>query len=582
MKNTDQLKSDLYKLEGDSSELEKKVKAVDDNLIYVHDKLSIPETLHDRLSTLDSSLKMASDLLGVVRIIPPIGAAASNTKRVIDLFRKPVSQAKKVSGNVDKRVKPIRTKVHKVEQEVAKLDNELKSIISKEQSLIRSVNHAQTCIASLPSGAVKAKSTGTLESSSAKAAPPVGVAVTAQHAVLEAANAAENKINQIKKDVQSLVEIDASISQVMKVLNPLINQLMALKRAFNVTIRVPYGGFPKMCKKKVWPGITTYYPCGWHTTYFSFSIQQILNGVSGVVRPVMDLLDKAMYAVLNPLLKALNLNIKLPAIPGLDKLKDIIDSLASVLDPLTKTFNQLMKEAKALQEKLQALFKFTQQFNKIYQACVHGRAEEPAAAIVMEANLAETDPQMFDALATLHDRTYLFRGKLYWFYSPEQDDAEGPFAIADEFGKDGRGKPLAGPFDAACVVDDRLCLFQGKNYYLCTPGENGACKGPMPIKGHWGKTKSGQPLSGPFDAAFSLHGRVFLFRKKQFYISTGDDNKMVSGPRPIKGYWGNNDKGAPLEGPFDAATVHADRLFIRKGELFWDQSLNRIKALASS
>ena len=79
MKNTDQLKSDLNKLEGDSSELERKVKAVDDNLIYVHDKLSIPETLHDRLSKLDSSLKMASDLLGVVRIIPPISAAAANT-----------------------------------------------------------------------------------------------------------------------------------------------------------------------------------------------------------------------------------------------------------------------------------------------------------------------------------------------------------------------------------------------------------------------------------------------------------------------------------------------------------------------
>lgn len=57
MKNTDKLKSDLSKLEADSSGLEEKVKAVDDNLIYVHDKLAIPETLHDRLSTLDSNLK---------------------------------------------------------------------------------------------------------------------------------------------------------------------------------------------------------------------------------------------------------------------------------------------------------------------------------------------------------------------------------------------------------------------------------------------------------------------------------------------------------------------------------------------
>ena len=141
MKNTDNLKSDLNQLEADSSELEKKVKAVDDDLIYVHDKLSISETLHDRLSTLDSSLKLSSDLLGVVRIIPPISAAASNTKRVIDLFREPISKAKKVTGNVDNRIKPIRIKVNEVQQQVAKLDNELKYIIGKEQTLIQAVNH---------------------------------------------------------------------------------------------------------------------------------------------------------------------------------------------------------------------------------------------------------------------------------------------------------------------------------------------------------------------------------------------------------------------------------------------------------
>jgi hypothetical protein len=295
----------------------------------------------------------------------------------------------------------------------------------------------------------------------------------------------------------------------------------------------------------------------------------------------MDLLDKAMNAVLNPLLKALNLNIKLPDIPGLDKLKSIVDSLTSVFDPLTQTFNQLVSETQKLQEKLQSLYEFTGQFNKIYQACVHGRTEESATeAFVMQENLAETDPEMFDAMATIDDRTYIFKDNLYWLYSPVQDDAQGPFAIADEFGKDDHGQPLTGPFDAACAVDDRLFLFQGERYYLCTPGENTACKGPMPIKGDWGKTASGRPLSGPFDSAFSLHGRVYLFQKNQFYIATKAADVTEGGPHPIKGYWGINDQGAPLDGPFDAVTLHADRLYIRKGELFWDQSLDRIKALS--
>jgi hypothetical protein len=432
----------------------------------------------------------------------------------------------------------------------------------------------------LPSGTVKTESTGALEATSAKASPPIDLALQAQHSVLETANTAEDKINQIRKDVTSLVEIDAAIDRVMNVINPLIDQLAAIKRAFNKMIRVPYGGFPKMCKKKVWPGITTYYPCGWHTTYISFSIQQILDGVTGVVKPVMDLLDKAMNAVLNPLLKALNLNIKLPDIPGLDKLKSTVDSLASVFDPLKQTFNQLVSEAQKLQEKLQSLYEFTGQFNKIYQACVHGRTEEPATeTFVMQENLAETDPEIFDAMATINDRTYIFKDNLYWLYSPGQDDAQGPSAIADEFGKDDHGQPLTGPFDAACAVDDKLFLFQGERYYSCTLQGKTTCQGPMAIKADWGKTANGLPLAGPFDSAFSLHGRVYLFQKNQFYIATKGADKTEGGPHPIKGYWGINDQGTPLDGPFDAVTVHANRLYIRKGELFWDQSLDRIKAL---
>jgi hypothetical protein len=376
------------------------------------------------------------------------------------------------------------------------------------------------------------------------------------------------------------LEIDAAIDRVMNVLNPLISQLQAIKKAFNQIIRVPYGGFPKMCTKKVWPGVKVHYPCGWYTTYFSFSIQQILDGVSGVIKPVMDILDKAMYAVLNPLLKVLNLNIKLPGIPGLDKLKGIVDSLTSVFDPLTQSFDQLMSEAQALQAKLQSLFEFAQPFNKIYRACVHGQNEQPATAgLILEENRAETDPAMFDAMATLNERTYLFQGNIYWLYSLGQDEAEGPFAIPDEFGKDDRGKPLSGPFDAACVVDDRLSLFQGNNFYLCTPGEDAACQGPLAIEGHWGKTAGGQFLLGPVDAAFSYQGRIYLFQGDQFFVSTAGDDTQAQGPHPIKGNWGIENQETPLDGPFHAVTLYDDRLYIRKGKSFWDQPINRIKAL---
>jgi hypothetical protein len=580
MKNTEKLKSDLSMLEADTSELEEKVNGVDNNLIYVHDKLAIPETLHDRLSTLDSNLKLASDLLGIMRIIPPISAAASNTKKVIDLFREPVSNAKKVSGDIDKRVKPVRTKVHQVEQQVAKLDTELKSVIAKEQGLIQSANHAQVCIMSLPSGAVKTDSTVALETLSGEADPAVVKIQQAQHSVLEVANAAENKIDQVKMHLQSLLEIDAAIDRVMKVLGPLISQLQAIKKAFSKMIRVPYGAFPKMCTKKTFTGIKVRYPCGWYPVYFSFSIQQILDGVAGVIKPVMELLDKAMNAVLNPLLKALNLNLKLPGIPGLDKLQKIIDSLTSVFDPMTQALDRLMSEVQALQTRLQSLFEFAQPLNKIYQACVHGRDEQPVmSALVLEDDRAEADPDMFDAMVTLNERTYLFQSNTYWLNSPGQNEADGPFTISDGFGRDDDGQPVTGPFDAACVVADRISLFQGDKFYLCTAGDNASCQGPLKIEGRWGKTEDGQFLTGPFHATFSYQGKTYLFKEEHFFISTPGDDTRAQGPYPIKGFWGAGDQEAPLDGPFDAVSLYADRLYIRKKESFWEQPLNRIKAL---
>jgi hypothetical protein len=222
--------------------------------------------------------------------------------------------------------------------------------------------------------------------------------------VLEAANQAESKINHVKKNVQALLEIDAAIGRVMTVLNPLISQLQAIK-------------------------------------------------------------------------KALNLNIKLPEIPGLDKLKGIVESLTSVFDPMTQAFDRLLGDAQALQTKLQSLFELTQPFNKIYQACVQGRDEQPAAAgLVLKQNRAEADPAVFDAAVSYQGRTYLFQGD-------------------------------------------------------------------------------------------------------QFFVSTAGEDTRAQGPHPIKSYWGSDNREMPLDGPFDAVTLYADRLYIRKGESYWDQPIIGIKAL---
>jgi hypothetical protein len=251
-----------------------------------------------------------------------------------------------------------------------------------------------------------------------------------------------------------------------------------------------------MCTKKVL-GVPMPYPCGWHTVYFSFSIQQILDGVTGVLRPVMDLLQSAMDTILNLLLGALNLDIKLPDIPGLAKLERLVDSLLSGLTPLADAVANLQREARAL-----------------------------TAAL----------------------------------------DRVAAYAIR-------------GPFDAAFPVGDRLCALKGKSYYLCRPGEGGRSEGPFPIRGSFGATRRGAPVDGPFDAAVAAAHRIYLFKGKR-YLVTAHGAEEASGPHAIKGRWGTTRQGEPLEGPFDAVTLRDGQVYARKANKVIGQRIASVGATA--
>lgn len=99
------------------------------------------------------------------------------------------------------------------------------------------------------------------------------------------------------------------------------------------------------------------YVCGWHTVYYSFTTQQILDGLNGVIQPVMDLLNDAMNQILKPLLNKLNLDIPLPVIPGLDildtikiQLPDTFNGIISMLDSLLNRINDFNAFMQAIEE----------------------------------------------------------------------------------------------------------------------------------------------------------------------------------------------------------------------------------------
>jgi hypothetical protein len=365
MEQTNKLMHDISTAEANTTQLESNVKTINNNLDNIHQNLGASKKVNQSLKDLNSSLSTAEELLTIVSIIPEIGTEASELKKSIIEFQKPIKTALESSNKIEKIVVPIRNTIEKMEPKVKKADSVLLSVMNLENQFVDSIGKATHCINSLPDSTIKSNLVDEIDKLSKTIDPQVLQFDKAQLSILTGIKTANSKCEEIKNWAASLVKLSNEINAVINVLKPLISSLKAIKNAFKKVIRVPYGGYPKMCKKWGVP-----YPCGWHTVYFSFTIEQILNGVKGVIAPVKLLLDKAMDVVLSPLLKALNLNIKLPSIPDLDILDNLINNLESAFDSIITPLNKLMEYLDTINKFIDVINSYIDQFNKINKACL--------------------------------------------------------------------------------------------------------------------------------------------------------------------------------------------------------------------
>lgn len=361
---TNKLLHDLSTTENHTAQLESDVKKVDQDLKTIDQDLLISKKINTSLSDLNTALGEADQLLEVVSIIPEIGEEAAELRNVISTFKGPILEALTASNKLENVVGPVRNKIEQIAPKVKQVDTALLNTMNEENKLIAALGGATHCINSLPNGTVKDGLVGQLNKVSATVDPVVLGFDKLQTTLLNAINDAENQLKSMLSLASSLTAISAHIDAVFTVLNPVISALKAVQNVLSHTIRVPYGGYPKMCKKWGVP-----YPCGWHTVYFSFSVEQILKGGLSVIGPVMDLLNKAMNAVLNPVLKALHLNINLPSIPGLDKLNQLANELDAPFNSIENAINGLTADLNQFETIITQIENFEKEIAEINKNC---------------------------------------------------------------------------------------------------------------------------------------------------------------------------------------------------------------------
>ncbi|MCV6587689.1 MAG: DUF3421 domain-containing protein [Marinobacterium sp.] len=363
MPHADKLFVDLGTMQEHTKELDTKVERIDDFLEYTYDKLKISKEINKNLGRLDSSLKTTSRLLGVARIIPQISSAASRTKRVVDTLQRSVSKAYSASKRVEKVVKPVRDKVHQAERMTTKLDGVFHKALRAETDLCNGVGNATRCIKSLPEGTIKTKSAQEFDGFCKTADSAVRAIDSVQVQILSYCNEAEKSAGDLKNEMRKLIEINNGIQSVMRAISPLVDSLGLLESALSESVSISY----PMPTVKYKYGIP--YPDVEMKT-FRFSVKDILDGVNGVIGPVMSLLEKAMDKILDPILDRLNLNISLPTIPYLDELSGFEHLLQNRFSVMDADLSKLFSKAGALDSKFEEIAGDVAEAQKMYQQCI--------------------------------------------------------------------------------------------------------------------------------------------------------------------------------------------------------------------
>lgn len=321
MEETNALIHDLSDAEAHTVTLESETKELADDLENLDEGLEISEQVNKALKNLNATLTSVQEMLATVSIVPEIEEEAESLKATLEAFQVPLEKALEVSNELEETLEPIRTGVDLLVAGLQTTDLLLVATMNAENGAISTFGKAQTCIQSQPDSPKKTSLQAQLEAASANLDPTVIRFDAAQTTLLAGFSIINSALAQIQSWTSALTTLLAEINHVMSVLKPLVTPLKALKKGLSHVIRVPYLGYPKFCEKII--------PCGWHTVYFSFSVEHILKGVSGVLKPVEDLLEKALGVFLKPLLKALHLNITLPAIDGLDVLETMETQVSS-------------------------------------------------------------------------------------------------------------------------------------------------------------------------------------------------------------------------------------------------------------
>jgi len=324
--------------------------------------LAISKRVSDDLTTLDQLLENTHDSLSVAMLTPQLRTPAKYTRRAVEQLKKRVHPVRIKANNVDKKIEPLRKKVSQLQDLVGQMITRLERMGALTNLNLETVKGTQACINAQPDGPAKDDLRKALETFARAENPPVAALNTALSAVLGEVDKALGQAAALQAVTRSLDGVSTAIHRVMSQLSNINTVMGPIRSALRQRITVPYSIKVKVRKFK--------FPKFWETfeiqtKNFTFTIEQIINGVNVGIKKIEDLLMQGAMKVLGPLLRPLDNALKKITldIPGLAQVEDQLSQVLATLTAIGRTGEAIAGKGKATMDSIAQLEKIIGTFN---------------------------------------------------------------------------------------------------------------------------------------------------------------------------------------------------------------------------
>ena len=266
----------------------------------------------DKARDVNTYMKSTSSTLKTFSIIPVVGTTTNILGKSIDVAQDPIGG---LVGKLDAIEKPVIKPTKEVIGKTKSIVDEVKGKMATTSNVLKTTSdyslRLKNCISTV--------SAETNFKEAEIAIEEINKALIKSNTAMETMDKSMTKVESESKKVANMASNVSKVASGFQSVSSAVDKVKPVVDELNATLDKKFG-----------------------FSSYEYSAREILNGVGGVMKWVMDKLSDLVMAALKPILNKFNINI--PSVPGISELKDQLDGLKSTYDVVGAEVNGLKEK----------------------------------------------------------------------------------------------------------------------------------------------------------------------------------------------------------------------------------------------